>query len=362
MRTRLLYLVICVSSLSPALVGQEPKIILSRPFSDPGGCFSTNVPSGWQEICETEVGRKTFLFVPQADSEDAGKMSMSIALIMGWRQQHATEEDLRAATARELQRFRDEAARIETVVAVRETKTVVLSRQSGSVLTIDEAAKDGKHGVVRMFVIPSMIHTFVIQYRLPKEDDELVSVQFERMIKRLNFLYPRLEEIDLEKLGEFSNDEMHVTVKHPPSWKATVSGEGGEREIVITSPKSHGPAGMPCPAVMVQKIANASSRFEGVTLTPEDILMKYRDLYLQKLEKACGMVVLHPQSARARLGTEAAIAYQLEFLVDDQSRYALLVLGIQKGTLVQTFLVAPAEQFCHYAALFGRILVTIQAF
>ena len=35
---------------------------------------------------------------------------------------------------------------------------------------------------------------------------------------------------------------------------------------------------------------------------------------------------------------------------------------MKKGTLVQVFLVASAEEFYHYAPLFGRVLTTLKAF
>ena len=338
---------------------QEPKILMPRPFQDGAGWFSINVPADWQDLCEVELGRRTYVFTPGPESDDVGKMGMSVSLIAGWRQRQVTEDVLNAAAALEIKRFTDEARQVGSTAVVRDRQGVILSRQSGLAVTIDETMQDKQQSVVKMFVMPSMIHTFVIQYRLPKEDEALSAVQFERLIRRFKILYPKLEAFDAEALTGFTDDAMHVTVKHPPSWKATADGEGDGRQITVASPTSRD-EGAPCPAVTVSKVTNAASQFRG--LTPEQMLEACAKRYVEAMRKTSGDVTLLPKSSRARIGREAALAYQLEYQAGDQSRYALLVVAMKKGTLVQVLLTAPAEEFSHYAPLFGRILITLQAF
>jgi len=155
---------------------------------------------------------------------------------------------------------------------------------------------------------------------------------------------------------------MKVTVKCPPAWERKEVTGGDEGRYVMASPKARDGLKDPCPGVVIEKIPQADQRFKGETLTPEQILLKYRDLYLEDLAERYDEARLLPKAARARLGRQAALAFKFELAKGEESRYGLLVISIQKGTVVQVFMAAPAASFHHYAPLFGRILATMQAF
>jgi hypothetical protein len=182
------------------------------------------------------------------------------------------------------------------------------------------------------------------------------------MVKAFRVLAPEFEPIDLEKLDEYSAKDMKVTIKYPPSWERKENTVENLRRITLASPESRGGLKDPCPGVIVEKIPDAAIRFAGEAPTPEQIIMKYKNLYVKKMEETCEKVTVRPKSSLARLGKQAALAYKLEFVKANESRFALFVGGIQKGTVVQVFLTAPAETFHHYTPLFGKMLSTINAF
>ncbi|NOZ20477.1 MAG: hypothetical protein GXP25_05240 [Planctomycetes bacterium] len=359
-RTPLVFM-LCAALSGAGLRAQEPRILMPRTYTDPGGWFTIRAPNAWEETHLASLGRRCVRFAPAADSEDAGKMDMRITFLMGWTERTVTDEVLKTLSAEAIDRLREECRARGSTIAVRETKDIILVRQSAIRNVIDEAEKDGGFAVIRMFVLPTAIHSYVIEYRLPKEMDEMLSVQFNRMVRSFRVLTPALEPVSLDKLQEVACPAMKVTVKCPPTWERKEITGGDEGRVTLVSPKARGGLKDPCPGVVVEKIPKADLRFKGETLTPEQIIMRYRDLYVEGLKKTYDEVNLQPKSALARIGREAALAFKLELASAKQTRYALLVIGIEKGTVVQVFLTAPAETFHHYAPLFGRMLVTMQA-
>ncbi|MEW6360431.1 MAG: hypothetical protein AB1696_29140 [Planctomycetota bacterium] len=347
--------------LCGAILAQEPRIVMPRNYTDPGGWFSIRVPNEWEEKTQAALGRRDVIFTPPADSEDAGKMDMRVTLITEWTERTVTGEMLKTLSDEALQRLREECAKRGSTVAVRETKEIILDRQSAIRNIIDEAQKGGGFAVIRIFALPSAFHSYVIEYRLPKEMDEMLSVQFDRMVRSFRVLAPELEALDVEKLEEYAFAAARMTVKCPAAWERKEAGGDDRVQVVLASPKARGRVNDPCPGLVAERISKADLRFKGETLTPEQIILRYRDLYVEELKKRYGEARLHPDPALARIGRQAALAFKIEIANGEESRYALLVIGIEKGTLVQVFLAAPAETFHHYAPIFGRMLVTLEA-